>query len=169
MANLERSRQGSRGWTDAGPRADTATHRERTSSGPGELTARALRAVALLNEGDSDALLALYHPEARLVTPSDVVLDREAIVELHAALRLAFPDLVWELAGCVEGEDAVVAELRFTGTHTGPLVNGVTAFAPTGSRVALRGCEIVRFRDGRVAEVRSYFDALALCAQLGMD
>ncbi|MBI4950449.1 MAG: ester cyclase [Myxococcales bacterium] len=166
---MERSQEGSWGLADKGTPADTAARRERARSGPGGLTARVLRAVALLNEGRSDALLDVYHPEARLVTPSDVVLDREAILELHAAMRLAFPDLVWEVAGCVEGEDTVVAELRFTGTHTGPLVNGVTAFAPTGSRVALRGCEIVRFRDGRVAEVRSYFDALALCGQLGMD
>ncbi len=90
---------------------------------------------------------------------------REGYVNMVRAFRDAFPDLR------VRNEDVIVADggakviLRWTavGTHSGPLM-GLPA---TGRSVSLKGIDILRLRDGRVAERWGEFDALGMLEQLG--
>ena len=61
-----------------------------------------------------------------------------------------------------EGDKAV---LRWTarGRHTGPLLG----IPPTGNEVRLRGIDIIRVRDGQIAERWGEFDLFGLLQQLG--
>src|SRR5829696_1917619 len=74
--------------------------------------------------------------------------DREGMRGAGAAMRAAFPDWHSELHLLI-AEDDVVAEL-FTarGTHRGAFM-GV---APTGRDAVLKGINIFRVDDGRIAE-----------------
>jgi steroid delta-isomerase-like uncharacterized protein len=75
------------------------------------------------------------------------------------------PDLHWELRGePIVGRDSVAWEWTLTGTHTGTW-GSVRA---TQQRLQLKGVSLMRLRDGRVAEVASYYDSLTLNRQLGL-
>jgi ketosteroid isomerase-like protein len=69
----------------------------------------------------------------------------------------------------LEQGDRVAAEWTWVGTHTGPLVlRDGTALPATGKRVELRGMELVRVRDGKIAEYHVYWDGMAAATQLGV-
>lgn len=54
---------------------------------------------------------------------------------------------------------------RMDATHTGPLV--FLGLPPTGKVVTMAGIEIMRFVDGRIAEVWHLDDVAGLLQQLG--
>ena len=62
------------------------------------------------------------------------------------------------------GRGAVAWEWTLTGTHTGTW-GGIR---PTRQRLQLKGVSLMRVREGRVAEVASYYDSLTLNRQLGL-
>ena len=90
----------------------------------------------------------------------DAALDRGVWVFLRGV-----PDLRWELRGePIVGRGAVAWEWTLTGTHTGTW-GGIR---PTRQRLQLKGVSLMRVREGRVAEVASYYDSLTLNRQLGL-
>jgi predicted ester cyclase len=52
----------------------------------------------------------------------------------------------------------------FTGTHTGDFLG----IPPTGKRATIRVMDMVRYRDGRIAEHWSVVDIAGVRAQLGV-
>jgi predicted ester cyclase len=83
--------------------------------------------------------------------------------ETCRSYKTAFPDLSPTILGsCAEG-DTVVMHWRMTGTHRQPLMG----IAPTGKRCTVEGMTIGRFRNGKLAEEWSQWDALGLLRQLG--
>ena len=90
----------------------------------------------------------------------EAALDRGVWVFLRGV-----PDLRWELRGePVVGRDSVAWEWTFTGTHTGTW----GSVAATRQQLQLKGVSVMRLRNGRVAEVSSYYDSLTLNRQLGL-
>lgn len=75
-----------------------------------------------------------------------------------------FPDMRIEIKNMHVAGDTVVTEFSFSGTHTGPWA-GVD---PTGKRVAADVCNIMQFRDGKLALERDYLDTLGVFSQLGV-
>ena len=68
-----------------------------------------------------------------------------------AAVRTAFPDLVFTLDVAFEQGDLVTGRWTMTGTHTGPLE--LLGLPPTGRPVEMSGHEIFRAADGVFVEV----------------
>jgi len=62
-------------------------------------------------------------------------------------VRAAFPDWHNRIDELIAGEEAVVARLTFTGTHTGDLFG----IAPTRARVSYAGVGIFRLAGDRIA------------------
>jgi len=90
----------------------------------------------------------------------DAALERGVWVFLRGV-----PDLHWELRGePIVGHDSIAWEWTLTGTHTGTW-GGIR---PTRQRLQLKGVSLMRLREGRVAEVASYYDSLTLNRQLGL-
>ena len=90
----------------------------------------------------------------------EAALDRGVWVFLRGV-----PDLHWELRGePVVGHDSIAWEWTFTGTHTGTW----GSVAATRQQLQLKGVSVMRLRNGRVAEVSSYYDSLTLNRQLGL-
>ncbi|MCX2952862.1 ester cyclase [Lentzea sp. NEAU-D7] len=82
--------------------------------------------------------------------------------------RSGLPDAVAEVMALHQDGDVVVAEIRNHGTHTGTLtMPDGTVYPATGRRLDVRGCEVLRFRAGRIASCTVYYDALSMADQLG--
>jgi predicted ester cyclase len=59
--------------------------------------------------------------------------------------------------------DMVCARVTFSGTHQGEFMG----LPPTGKRIEVDAIDIVRIRDGQVAEHWGVFDAMLMMQQLG--
>jgi len=79
----------------------------------------------------------------------------------------AFPDMRVKQTNRVVGDDAVAAEIEFSGTNTGPMVMAGNQIPPTNKTVTARGSYIARFRDGKVVEFSSHPDVAGMMMQLG--
>jgi steroid delta-isomerase-like uncharacterized protein len=87
----------------------------------------------------------------------------EGLLQVVAMVRAALPDLRRELHEQVCEGDRVVTRFTDRGTHRGALL-GVP---PTGRVVAVRGINVERVRDGRIAELWHVEDLLGLLQQIG--
>jgi steroid delta-isomerase-like uncharacterized protein len=79
-------------------------------------------------------------------------------------LRSAFPDLHFTIEEEVVAGDRIASRFMLYGTHEGEWM-GIT---PTGKPIALPGVDLFRVSNGKIAEVRVYYDTLGLMQQLGV-
>ncbi len=121
------------------------------------------QAIQLYNAGDVEGFVNFYTEDATLVNPSGTFEGRAALRQALRRDKAAFPDRTMTVDVIVEQDDTIAAEWTVAGTHTGPLVmpDG-TELPPTGKRVELKGVELVRFRDGKVAVHHEYWDNMAI-------
>jgi predicted ester cyclase len=68
----------------------------------------------------------------------------------------------------VVGEDAVAAEVEFTGTNRGALSMGGRQMPPTQKSVVGRGAYFVTIRDGKMTEFSTHPDTAGMMTQLGL-
>lgn len=80
----------------------------------------------------------------------------------------AFPDMHVRSINRVVSEDAVAAEVEFTGTNTGPFVVGGMEMPATGKSVTGTGTYFVSVRDGKITSFSSHPDVAGMMVQLGM-
>ena len=96
---------------------------------------------------------------------------RDAIKKDTETYFRAFPDLRFELLTTVEKDDrSGAAEIRMSGTHTGPLESPTgQEIPPTQKRVDLKGAVFARINDrGEIVEERRYYDVATMLRQLGL-
>ncbi len=84
--------------------------------------------------------------------------------EMVGAFRAAFPDLRVKNEDVIVEEDKVVVRWTARGTHNGQLMN----IPATGKQVALKGIDILRVNNSRIAERWGEFDTLGMLSQLGV-
>jgi predicted ester cyclase len=121
---------------------------------------------AAWNAKDMDRCASYAHGDARMTNvPFDATTSFREYVERWAR---AFPDGHIEPVSIVAQGDLAFAEFTGSGTHTGPLTGPMGELPPTRRRVEIRCVECFRFRDGKVAEGRVYFDAFSMFKQLGV-
>ena len=88
---------------------------------------------------------------------------REGAKMRMAMLRAAFPDLRLEIEDQVTEGDKLTTRFTIRGTNRGAFM-GLPA---TGKQVAVSGIDIIRWRDGQIAEHWVQMDMLGLLQQLG--
>jgi steroid delta-isomerase-like uncharacterized protein len=122
------------------------------------------------DDHDVDAFLGLLADEFvwRDITVPEPMTTREAARQYMLGWFTAFPDMRLTASNRVVGDDALAAELLFTGTNTGPLQLGAMQVPPTGKSVIRRGSYFVKVQDGRVTEFSTHPDAAGLMLQLGL-
>lgn len=104
-----------------------------------------------------DAIIHEYLPGL----PSS--LDRVGYTHFIAAFRSALPDIGNTIEDVIAAGDKVVVRWTGGGTHTGePLMNQPA----TGRPVQAHGVYILRFADGKIAEVWNHWDNLNVLTQL---
>ncbi len=136
-----------------------------------DLDALCARYLAAWNDRDLDAMARLLTP---VVTWADPALPAPvrgipAAQEVMRAAFAAFPDLRFDEPEprhrTVEG-DQVAWRWRMRGTMTGPIEP--PGFAPTGRAMEVEGVDLWTLRDGRIADLRAYYDTSRLAIQLGI-
>ena len=88
---------------------------------------------------------------------------REGFRRLVRTWRAAFPDMRETVSQVLCDGDWVVVRFTLEGTHRGDFY-GVPA---TNRKVSAEGVDLLRFRDGQIAEWIYYEDAFSVFAQLG--
>ena len=87
----------------------------------------------------------------------------EGLKGFFRSLRTAFPDLKVTPVHAVPTEDHLAIAYTIEGTHTGPLMG----ISPSGKRVMVRGMQIARYENGKIAERWGSSDQLGILQQIG--
>jgi predicted ester cyclase len=118
------------------------------------------------NAKDLDRCASYAQPDAKMTNvPFGATLGYREYIENWAR---AFPDGKIQLENVVVQGDRAIAEFTGRGTHTGALKGPTGELPATQRRVELKCVESYRYRDGKLAEGRVYFDAFSLFTQLGV-
>jgi predicted ester cyclase len=124
------------------------------------------RHLAAFNAKDADA--EPWSTDGEFVAPGAQLRGRDEVLGFLRMFWEAFPDAHNDVSRLIAEGPRVVAEGRFTGTHTGTLRTPQGEIPPTERRVEFRWsatCEA--HRDELVSE-HLYFDQLDLLTQLGV-
>jgi predicted ester cyclase len=134
----------------------------------GENKAVLERFVAALAAGDEDAVRDVVDTEAFTDhSPGWNTTTLDAVLEAHAVLRRALPDLRFEVdaSNMVCEGNQVAAHSIVRGTHTGEALYGAE---PSGNEVVWTHTDFVRINGGRIVERWSATDMLTLFQQAGV-
>lgn len=82
--------------------------------------------------------------------------------------REAFPDGEVKVVNVIVQDNWAVVEFVNRGTQTGPLHSSLGTYAPTGRKMEIRYCSVMRVEDGKVIEGRDYYDSASITRQLGL-
>jgi len=117
------------------------------------------------NGRDEEALVELIAEDAvNHAATSGEPAGRAGVKAFHDAFHAAFSGLHADIHQQVAEDDLVVTRKTFYGTHTGDFMG----IPPTGKDVELGVIDIVRIRDGQIAEHWNQLDQLGLLTQLGV-
>jgi steroid delta-isomerase-like uncharacterized protein len=119
---------------------------------------------AVWENGNVDAIDALFTEDSVLHDPTGDLRGREAFKTYNERYLAAFPDLQYDVQDLIAEDDKVVFRARMRGTHEGEFM-GVE---PTGERFDAEGIIIARLEDGLIAERWASYDALGMMRQLGI-
>ena len=127
------------------------------------------RGMKSWDDHDADAFLSLLADDFTWHdwTLPEPMRDKEAARQYFQGWVTAFPDMKVNTRSRVVGDDAVAAEIEFTGTNTGPMVMGGNEVPPTNKAIVGRGSYIARVSGGRIVEFRSHPDIAGMMMQLG--
>jgi predicted ester cyclase len=117
----------------------------------------------LWNAWDDEAVAEVLHPDLQF--RGSLGQETTGLDEWRAyrdGVRRSAPDFHNEVVDLVVSGDRAAARLRWSGTHTGPLLG----IAPTGRSFRYDGAAFFTARDGLLAEVWVVGDLGALQAQL---
>lgn len=101
-----------------------------------------------------------YNP----IVPGGELRGHDGLEKWLREVTAAFPDLQAEILDLVAGDGTAMSEVRFAMTHEGEF----RGIEPTGRDVEFRGMATFRVEDGKVTELRNYFDPGELFERLGV-
>ena len=135
------------------------------------MTTNTQRLHAYLNaidRHDRESILDTYTDDVEIRAPGTKLDGRAAAAAWIDVFLRAFPDLQHDILATVEEDNQVAAEIRFTGSHTGPLASPGGDIAATGKTVTLDYADILRFAGKQLQSEHVYFDQAAFLSQLGL-
>ena len=118
----------------------------------------------VINHGDFSVLSELVHPDYIYRSPDQELKGPDALKDLLAAYRAAFPDLNVRIDDMVSGGEKIAISISLTGTHEGDLMG----LSPTGKTVKITGMILSHFQDGKIVEELEILDMLTMFQQLGV-
>ncbi len=93
---------------------------------------------------------------------------RLALSKMWKDLFSMFPDYQIRKVRSFGQDDWVCLEVEESGTMKGPIHVGPREIPPTGKSFRIPSSIICRVENGRIGEVRIYFDVLGMMGQLGL-
>jgi steroid delta-isomerase-like uncharacterized protein len=125
--------------------------------------------IAAWDKHDADAFANLLADDfvwTDLTLP-EPMRTRDEARQYAQAWFTAFPDMRVKETNRIATDDAVAAELEFTGTNTGPMMMAGRAIPPTGRTVLGKGAYFARIKDGKIVQYNTHPDVAGLMMQLG--
>ena len=126
------------------------------------------RLMDAMNTGDAELISQMvdevFDPDVKQHTPFEATGTQALKEGVVARLYRAFPDLHITLEDLIEEGDKVVEKDLVTGTHQGEF-NGLP---PSGRSVSYHEIFIMRFANGRIAEIWGVVDIFSQMKQLGL-
>jgi len=121
------------------------------------------------NSGDLDYVDEAIAPDAVDHQEPKGTDFRAHLKEVIAVLRMAFPDLHFEIHEILTGDQTAACRSTMTGTHTAPLNIGPLAALPvTGAKVEVPHMHFFRYDEkGRTTDLWHTWNTLMLARQLG--
>ena len=89
--------------------------------------------------------------------------DKDGARQLYKTLRTAFPDFHADIHWQLADGDRVTTYKTYHGTHKGEFFG----IAPTGRKIAFETVDVMRVRDGKIAEHWGVANLFSLMQQLG--
>jgi predicted ester cyclase len=144
--------------------ATTATKTEKKPKTTAQVGKAYFTAIA---DRDLDAATALWkagckdrlHGIAELNAPED-------IREYFSGLWDAFPDFDFQILELASSGQNCACRWRAEATFSGP--GRFQGLAPTGARIAIEGCDMLRVEDGEIVENNAYLNGAEMAEQLGV-
>jgi predicted ester cyclase len=125
--------------------------------------------VDSINKRSKESFLDLHGESAVLYDPTlGALKGRQALDNMWMSLIRMFPDYRIRRVRSFGQDDWVCLEVEESGTMQGPIHAGPREIQPTGKSFKIPSSIICRVEEGRIGEVRVYFDVLGLMAQLGL-
>jgi predicted ester cyclase len=112
-------------------------------------------AAALWRPGCKDHL----HGLAELTAP-------DGVKQYFGAMVDAIPDFDFEILELAASGQNAACRWRVTGTFTGP--GRFQGLAPTGHRIVMEGCDMLKVSGGEIVANHAYTNAAELAQQLGL-
>ena len=126
------------------------------------------RLMDAMNTGDAELISQtvdeVFDPDVKQHSPFEATGTQALKEGVVARLYRAFPDLHITLEDLIEEGDKVVEKDLVTGTHQGEF-NGLP---PSGRSVSYHEIFIMRFANGRIAEIWGVVDIFSQMKQLGL-
>jgi len=130
---------------------------------------RAADLIDAFNEADWDRLQGHL---AREVLYTETGTGRRvegvaAYLELCQGWKEAFPDVRGTVTNAVAGDAIAALEIRWVGTHTGPLETPAGPVPASGDQIAVDATFWARYDGDSIQEIHHHLDVLALLQQVG--
>ena len=131
--------------------------------------------VSALAAGDTERMNSLRSPEFELDfvygdADASGPLTSEETKQFWPSWLTGFPEKDYEVSRTSAGQDVVVTQWVFTGTHSeilgSPIFN--EPVAPTGRTIMFRGVSIYDIVDGLIRREATYFDLATVMVELGV-
>jgi steroid delta-isomerase-like uncharacterized protein len=134
-----------------------------------ELIALAREGVEAFNAGDWERFRATLAPNSVYEEPGTQrrLEGPDAIIEVNEGWKAAFPDAKGTITDAFACGDRVAVQITWEGTQSGPLQVPGGEIPPTGRKVTVQACEVMRAEGGKLVEESHYFDMLGMLEQLG--
>src|SRR5712691_3932632 len=114
----------------------------------------------LYNRRDFEKGATLVTEDAKIINiPFGITLNgRSGYKEFGQNWANAFTDSKVEVTNVIATEEWAAVEYTARGTHNGPLITPQATIPATGRKIEVKFCQIFRVHDGKVSELRLYFD-----------
>jgi steroid delta-isomerase-like uncharacterized protein len=105
---------------------------------------------------DAEAFANLFGDEFAVndVAVPEPITTKDGVRQYAQGWFTAFPDMSVKQVNRVVSDDAVAAEVQFTGTNTGPMMMAGKEIPPTGRGVVGKGTYFVRVKNGKGRRVQ---------------
>lgn len=142
---------------------ETSTSSQAEPQTPAEL---ARHLIEKLNGRDLDAVESYWADDIHEdFTPLRLYRGKRAVRGFFDGLFGAFPDFELAIDTVVGDDESAFVSWRAVGTFTGGPFEGITA---NGARVDIRGCDHMRFRDGKLYRNTVYYDGNGFARAIGL-
>jgi len=134
-----------------------------------ELIALDDRGIGAWDTHDVDSFAAMFADDFvyTVDTVEGTMTSLDQVREYMSGLFTAFPDMRVQELNRVIGDDALAAEVEFTGTNSGPLRMGGMELPATGRQITSHGTYFARAEDGKITEFHAHPNAVEMMIKLG--